>query len=269
MKNIHALQVLAIIGLTLAGPAWGWGPVAQQAVTLRAIDTLPRGLKEFYHAHRFELPTLALEGTPPADGPEERFGIDRLAPFPFSDVPVAEDAFKARFGEEAGRVGRLPWLAQESYARLVEAFKAGEKTPILNESDTLARLVAQLDNPLALAENADGQKTGQHGLWVRFTVRLPEAMEKRLKLDAEAAAYVDEPKRYMFAIAAGTYVWLDNLLYEEELAKRGQAGYTELYYEAFEKRVGGLLRLRLGHAATDVGSYWYTAWQAAGRPALK
>ena len=70
------------------------------------------------------------------------------------------------------------------------------------------------------------------------------------------------------AFTTDEYVWLDNLIYEEELAKRGQGGYTELYYEAFERRVGGLLKARLSRAATDVGSYWYTAWTAAGRPEL-
>ena len=46
-------------------------------------------------------------------------------------------------------------------------------------------------------------------------------------------------------------------------------GYTELYYEAFEQRARGILRDRLSRAAGDVGSYWYTAWTAAGRPDLK
>jgi hypothetical protein len=264
-----AVAAIATAGLALAPAAAAWGPVAQQAVTLKAIDTLPKGLKEFYRAHRFEMPTLALEAKPPEDAADWRFAVDRLLPFPFSDLPITEEPFKARFGDEGARVGRLPWLVHESYARLVEAFKSGEKQRILEESDLLAALVAQLDNPLALTDNADGHKTGQHGLWVRFTVRLPEAMEKRLKLDADAAAYVDDPKRYVFAMAAASYVWVDNLLYEEELARRGQSGYNELYYEAFEQRVGNLLRARLGRAATDAGSYWYTAWSAAGRPALK
>ena len=65
------------------------------------------------------------------------------------------------------------------------------------------------------------------------------------------------------------YIWLDNLLYLEDLAKRGQAGYTELYYEMLGEKAGPLLKARLQDATTDVGSYWYTAWTAAGRPELK
>ena len=103
---------------------------------------------------------------------------------------------------------------------------------------------------------------------MRIGTRLPEAMERHLKLNPDAAHFLDEPGEYIFAMINGTYVWLDNLLYQEELARRGKSGYTEIYYEAAEIRLGDILRGRLSQAAGDVGSYWYTAWTAAGRPEL-
>lgn len=252
-----------------AAPARAWGPVAHQRVTLEAIDTLPKGLKSFYRDHRLEIPSLGVDASPAEDGPERRFAADRLAPFPFAELPRTESALKERFGEEAAKAGRLPWLIHESYAKLVDAFRAGDKARILAESDTLSGFVADMANPLALTDNSDGQKTGQHGLWVRFGTRLPDAMDKRLKLSPEAARFLDDPAAHAFAMAASSYVWADNLLYEEDLARRGQSGYGERYYEAFERRGGALLRDRLEQAATDVGSYWFTAWTAAGRPELK
>jgi hypothetical protein len=262
---------LLVAALLAATPARAWGPVAHQAVLLKAIDTLPSPLKGFYRAHRLELPSLApdSEGEPVEEGPERRFAVDRLLPFPFLDLPRSEAEMKARFGEEATRAGRLPWLILEGYARLLAAFKAGDKAAILSESDTLAGLVADIKNPLALTDNADGQKTGQHGLFVRFSSRLPEAMDRRLKLSPEAARYLDDPKEYIFGMGAATYVWLDNLLYLEALAKRGKSGYTEIYYEAFEQRCGEILKDRLSEATADVGSYWYSAWIDAGKPDLK
>jgi hypothetical protein len=255
--------------LLAAAPARAWGPVAHQRVVLEAIDTLPKGLKSFYKDHRLEIPSLAVDASPLEDGPERRFAADRLVPYPFTDLPRTEDALKERFGEDAARAGRLPWLVQESYAKLVEAFRSGDKARILAESDTVAGYVADMANPLALTDNADGQKTGQHGLWVRFSSRLPDAMDKRLKMGPEAARFLDDPAAHTFAMAASSYIWVDNLLYEEDLARRGQSGYGERYYEALERRAGPLLRARLEQAATDVGSYWFTAWTAAGRPELK
>lgn len=260
----------AALVLGAAIPAAAWGPAAHERVTFEAIETLPKGLRPFYRAHRLEMPSLSVESVAAEDTPERRFAIDRLVPFPFTDVPRTEAAMKSRFGEEESKkVGRLPWLVQESYAKLVEAFKSGEKERILAESDTLSGYVADLANPLALTENSDGQKTGQHGLWMRFGTRLHDAMDKRLKMGPEAARYLDDPAAHAFATAGFAYIWLDNILYEEALARRGQSGYGELYYETLEKRAGPLLRARLEQAATDVGSYWFTAWTAAGRPELK
>lgn len=261
------LAAAAVMGA--AAPAAAWGSGVHQAVHLRAIDTLPGGLKPFYKNHRLEIPSLSLEPSVPQEGLERRFTIDRLLPFPFAEFPRSEAAAQARFGEALGQAGRLPWLLRESYARLVEAFKAGEKQRILDESDVLAGLVTDLHNPLALTENADGQKTGQHGLWIRFTERFPDSMGGGLKLDPDAAHFLDDPNEYVFSLINDSYVWLDNLLYLEDLARRGRTGYGELYYEALTQSAGGILRERLSHAAASVGSYWYSAWTAAGRPQLK
>jgi len=255
--------------LALPGHARAAGPVIQQAVVARTIDTLPKPLQKFYKAHRLELPSLALEPTFPEPSPERRFAVDKLLPFPFGELPHSEAGIKSKYAEAANTVGRLPWLVQESYARLVDAFKLGDKEKILTESDTLAGLVADVHLPLNLSQNSDGQNTGQHGLWVRFAQKLPEAMEKRLKLDPDAANYLDDPREFVFSIINATYVWLDNLLYLDDLAKRGEGGYTEIYYEDFEKKAGPVARQLLSTAAEDAGSYWYTAWTVAGKLELK
>jgi hypothetical protein len=242
---------------------------AQQAVLAKAIDTLPKPLKKFYERHREEMPSLALEPTFPKRGPDRRFQVDRLLPFPFIGLPRSEKALVAKFGEEAEKVGRLPWLVQESYARLVEAYKAGDKVKILEGSDEIGGLIVDLHSPLNLTENYDGQETGQHGLWLRISDRLPEAMGKDLKLDPDAANYLDDPDEYVFSMILETYVWVDNVLYLEALASRGETGRGAPYYDALARRVGPVLRTQLSRAAEDAGSYWYTAWTVAGRPELE
>lgn len=253
-----------------ASPALAWGPIGQQLVVSRAIDTLPKPLEKFYKEHRLEVPSLSPDWRPPAPDPSRRFEVDRLLPFPFVDLPRTETGLKARFGEDvSGRVGRLPWLIQESYARLLEGFRSGDKGKILAESDLLASLVADLCNPLSLTENADGQKSGQDGLHARFSDRSLEAWQTRLKLSLGPAVYLDDPKEYVFSLINETYIWLDNVLYQEDLSRRGKSGYTEIYYDDLERRVGPILRERLAEAAVAAGSYWYTAWTVAGRPELK
>jgi hypothetical protein len=244
--------------------------LAHQVTTAAAIETLPKQMKGFYKDHRAEMPSLALEPEFPTRGPERRFLIDRLLPFPFTELPRSEAALAAKYGEKANGVGRLPWLVQESYARLVDAMKGPDKEKILAESDVLAGLVVDLRSPLNLTDNFDGQRTGQHGLWVRIVEKLPQALGKDLRLSPDAANYLDNPKEYVFSIILGSYVWLDNILYLEELARRGKAGYGDPYYEDLARKVGPILRQQvLSPAAEDAGSFWYTAWTVAGRPELK
>jgi hypothetical protein len=280
MKGQRAVRTLLTAALPLAGaglvaaqPAPASRErvleLAHQVTVSAAIDTLPKQLKGFYKAHRMEMPSLALEPEFPVRGPERRFLVDRLLPFPFRELPRTEAEIKARFGEKADGLGRLPWLIHESYARLLEAMKANNKEKILAESDVLGGLVVDLHSPLNLTDNYDGQKTGQHGLWVRLVEKLPQAMGKELRVSPDAANYLDNPKEYVFSMMLGTYVWLDNTLYLEELARRGKSGYGDPYFEDLARRVGPILRERLARASEDAGSYWYTAWTVAGRPELK
>ena len=271
LNRAFTTLLFGAFGLALLdSSARAFGPIGQPFVLTKAIDTLPKPLGKFYKDHRLEMPSLAPEATFADKTPDRRFELDRLMPFPFLDLPHSEAGLKARFGEDVGeRIGRLPWLVQESYARLVQAFKEGERAKILEESDRLGVLLIDLHNPLSLTENSDGQKTMQHGLKARFSVRSLEAMQTRLKLSPDSAKYLDDPKEFVFSMINGTYVWLDNVLYEEELAHRGKPGYTETYYEDFERRVWPIQKTLLNRAAEYVGSYWYTAWVAAGKPEIK
>jgi hypothetical protein len=265
----RSLGLAAMLGMCLSASSVGaWGRVAHQAVTTRAMGALPKGLKGFVERHALELPSLAPEARLPEEGLARRFAVDRLAPFPFQDVPQVEAEFRARYGDAAGEAGRLPWLIHESYDRLVVRFKAREKAPILEEADLLAGLLTDLHNPLALTDNFDGQKTSQDGLWQRFAVRLPEASE-RLRIDADAAHLIDDPHGHVFAMLRATYIWADNIVYEEELARRGGAAGSLQYFSALTDRCGEILNQRLSWAARDVSSYWYSAWVAAGRPPLE
>jgi hypothetical protein len=267
---LRVLLPLTLGLLLTAVPAWPFGPAAHRAVSEEAVETLPKGLKPFYKAHKAEMTTLSFDGLTEEESPERRFAIDRVGRFPFDDVARTEATFKEKHAAELAQMGRLPWLLKESYARLVVAFKAQDRQKILAESDVLAGLVTDLHNPLAVSRNSDGQETGQHGLWMRFSVNLPEAMQKRLSVKGDAADFLDRPNEYVFRILVSTYVWLDNLLYEEDLARRSSpGGFGDIYYDTLARRAGLILKDRLSAASSAVGSFWYTAWTEAGRPELK
>lgn len=242
--------------------------LAHRVVVEEAIDVLPKDLKEFYKDHRMEMPSQGPEPDFPDRGPDRRFQVDRLLPFPFKGLPRTEKALLAKFGEEAEKVGRLPWLVHASYDRLLEAYRAEDKGAVLLGSDEMAGFMIDLNSPLNLTVNFDGQDTGQHGLWLRLTEKLPQAMGKDLKLRSDAANFLDQPEGYVFSVMLESYVWVDNILYLDALAARGKDGYGAYYFDDFARRAGPILRERLSRAAEDTASYWYTAWTAAGRPEL-
>ena len=262
------LIAVAIVLVALGVRVEAWGPAAHRMVHERAIDGLPKELKGFYKRHRKELPTLAPDLDVPPEGPERRFLVDRLAPYPFLDLPESEEAIQRRY-PDAGDIGRLPWMVQEAYARLVEAMKGGEKVAILEASDNLAGLLLDLHNPLALTENNDGQRSRQPGVWLRISVRLPQTLEGRVKIKPDVAYLVDDPNGFVFSIIRATYVWLDNVLYEEDLATRRSGGRTDLYYDNLLEGLKPLIEIQLNKATRHIASYWYTAWVAAGRPELR
>jgi hypothetical protein len=61
---------------------------------------------------------------------------------------------------------------------------------------------------------------------------------------------------------------LENILLADRRARGGLSDYTDEYYDRFYNFAGAILIRQLTEAATDVGSYWLTAWINAGRPQL-
>jgi len=268
MKPTTLLRLaLSLLIAFVPASSFAWSDAVYRLVLRKAMDTLPKAQKKYFESHRYEMPSLIPDEDPPVRPDGRRFALDALGSYPFTNIPQDEAALKANADPAA--VGRLPFLLLEAHERLVEAFRSGDKVRILNEADAVGILAADLNNPLALSENFDGQETEQPGLSQRFTFQLAESMERKLKLNPEAARLLDNPRDYVFGTMVRSHVWVDNILYADDLAHRGKSAYGGSYFEAFELRAGQLLSEILSNAAADVGSFWYTAWTEAGRPELR
>ena len=66
----------------------------------------------------------------------------------------------------------------------------------------------------------------------------------------------------------GAHRWLESILLADRNALRGENSYTDEYYDRFYNEAGAILIRQLSDAATDIGSFWLTAWANAGGPAL-
>ena len=262
-----ALLAVAVCALTWPRGAVAWNDVGYRIIVDKAVDALPKPIKEFYKGRKASLVEQAID--PSRSERHLLFEADRLEPFPFLGLPEKREAAVARFGEEkVNEVGDLPWRVVDEYAKLVEAFRALDKDAIVDHSARLAVYVGELHNPLNVSLHGDGDLYDQQGLRERFNSRFLEVYGDKLKVSASTAIFLDRPSEYVFSIVRDSYVWADNLVLIDSLARVGVSSYDRFYYEGLLLRASGVASERLSRAAENAASYWYTAWTAAGKPDL-
>src|SRR6266513_54275 len=78
------------------------------------------------------------------------------------------------------------------------------------------------------------------------------------------------PRNYKAAVTKFGKPKLDAkaILLADRNARHGENSFTDEYYDRFYDQAAAILIRQLSDAATDVGSFWLTAWVNAGRPQL-
>jgi len=80
--------------------------------------------------------------------------------------------------------------------------------------------------------------------------------------------FLSDPTDHAFDACMSAHSWVENILLADRRAREGLSDYTDEYYDHFYNETAAILIRQLTEAATDVGSYWLTAWINAGRPQL-
>jgi hypothetical protein len=82
------------------------------------------------------------------------------------------------------------------------------------------------------------------------------------------AVFIEDPTDHAFEACLSAHSWLETVLLADRNARRGENSYNDDYYDRFYNQAAAILIRQLSDAASDVGSYWLTAWINAGRPQL-
>jgi hypothetical protein len=82
------------------------------------------------------------------------------------------------------------------------------------------------------------------------------------------AYFISDPTDRAFEACLSSHSWLETILLADRNARHGENSYTDEYYDRFYNQAAAILIRQLSDAATDVGSFWLTAWVNAGRPQL-
>jgi len=251
-----------------------WGKNGHRLIVNKAVETLPQNVREFFDTNRG---FLLLHVTDPLDviakTPAERhnhfIALDKYGRFPFEPLPRDYKAAVTKFGKtKLDANGLLPWQIGVYSKKLTEALKDGKWDEAKLNAAILANYVAEAHDPFNTTDNFDGHLSGQPGVNERFGTTLVDRFSSFFPMRPNDAVFVNDPTDHAFEACLGSHSWLETILMADRRARRGENSFTDEYYDRFYNQAAAILIRQLSEAATDVGSFWLTAWQNAGRPQL-
>ncbi len=273
-RRKSALALCAALGLSLPDHAFAWGKNGHRLVVNKAIDTLPQDIRPFFESN---LALLSQHVTDPLDAiaksPAERHNhfilLDKYGRFPFEALPRNYKAAVTKFGKpKLDANGLLPWQIGVYSEKLTEAMKVGKWDEARLDAAILANYVAEAHDPFNTTDNFDGHLSAQPGVNERFATTLIDRYSSFFPMRPNDAIFINDPTDRAFEACLSSHSWLETILLADRNARRGENSFTDEYYDRFYNQAAAILIRQLSDAATDVGSFWLTAWVNAGRPQL-
>ena len=270
-----ALAAVSVsVSLVGAHTALAWGRNANKLVVNKAIETLPPDIREFFESNRA---LLSQHVTDPLDSiakiAAEKHNhflyLDKYGRFPYDALPRSYKAAVTKFGKTKLQAnGVLPWQVGVFSQKLTEDMKTGHWDEAKLDAAILANYVAEAHDPFNTTEDFDGKLTGQSGINERFGTTLVDRYSSFFPMRPTDAAFISDPTDHAFEACLRSHSWLENILLADRNSRKSQNSYNDEYFDHFYNAAAVTLIRQLSDAATDVGSYWLTAWTNAGRPQL-
>jgi hypothetical protein len=275
-SQMRASLLLAVVAMYVLFPpcARAWGGNGHKLIVNQAIDTLPSEIRYFFEANRSFLlqhvtdPLEAIEKTP-SERHHHFLYLDKYGRFPFDSLPRSYKTAVAKYTKaklEAN--GLLPWQVGVYSEKLTEAMKAGRWDEAKLDAAILANYVAEAHDPFNTTENFDGRLTAQTGINGRFGTTLIDKYSSFFPMRPNDPVYIHDPTDRAFEACLSSHSWLETILLADRNARHGENSFNDEYFDRFYNQAAAILIRQLSDAATDVGSYWLTAWVNAGKPQL-
>lgn len=266
--------MLACLSALAAAATYGWGENGERLVTNKAIDTLPEEMGTFFDDNRQYLvqhvtDAGTLDAKIASDEHKDYIQLDHYGSFPYSALPRVYNSAVEKYGRHTLETyGLLPWQIGLYSKKLTDAFEAHSWPEAKVAAASLAHYVAAAHDPFNTTINSDGKLSSQAGVRGRFDTVLVDRYQLFFFVKPNEAAFISDPTDRAFDMALEAHSWLENILLCDRRAHQGLTSYNEEYYDRFYAQAGAVLVRQLSDAATDIGSYWMTAWINAGRPTL-
>ncbi len=265
-----------ILALLLTLPLHAWGDKGHRTVSTLALRALPPEPRGWFAGREAEVCDHASDPDhwrqDRKEGP--RHFMD-LEPYGGADqMPRTLDEAQAKLGGDFYRRGVVPWIIQDRWRDLVDAFRAGDPAKVAFATAILGHYIGDAHVPLHTTDNHDGQLTGQRGVHSRWESGLVErhiSAEDLTVLPAQPdKAIFSRPWDWLKA----SHALIPQLLEDDRDADRtspmGSRGKTRTaaYWMIFWSKQGPVVKQQLQLAGQHLGDAILNAWIAAGRPAL-
>lgn len=207
-----------------------------------------------------------------AENPRHYFEPDRLPEdFDlFSLLPDRDEAFARQISVRAEEIGVAPWTIVELLEEMTGAMRTNDWVWAARCGAAMSHYVADLHMPLHCTRNFNGQETWQHGIHTRWESDMTKAFFRPRQMRRTPAVYIEDPFRAVLEWVARSVELVPQILRADIIAKRSAGGRTdtETYYLKLWELSADLVNTRIGDAASDLSSLWYTAWVNAGKPPI-
>lgn len=288
MRKLAAAVIVVAAGVAATVDLGAWGMDVHRMISEHAVDRMPAEIKPLFINHKAFIAehsvdpdlwrTADLKSAWGDEPPNHFLDIDfeEGSRPPFNNVPRDWDEYVKKLGiGPATRYGRLPWRAEEIYNRIVDAMKMLGRPDAPYAADNIRYLVAVLAHyiedahqPLHGALNYDGQITNQRGIHSRFETQMVLRNPKAWRWTPGKVEVITDFKAFMFKTVIDSQQLVAPLLAADLKAAEGREFYDEQYFTILTREAGPIAERRMNEAATAVASAAYSAWVAAGKPAL-
>ena len=266
---------ILILLLLAATPLWSWGDKGHRVVSTLALRSLPEEPRAWFAGREAEVCDHASDPDhwkqDRKEGPRHFLDLE-----PYGDpehLPRTLEEAHAKVGGDYYRLGVVPWIIQDRWRDLVDAFRGGDPARVAMATAILGHYIGDAHVPLHTTDNHDGQLTNQRGVHSRWESGLVERHIMADDLTVVPAqpdlAIFDRPWDWLQA----AHALVPQLLVDDRDADRttpvGSRGKQrgEAYWMVFWAKQGPVVKQQLQLAGQHLGDAILSAWIEAGRPA--
>ncbi len=273
MKNFRTFLIVFFIPVLFV---FGWGDKGHKLIAKKALLILQSEIK-FSDETRDAIILHSVDPDyrkkqDPTEPKKHFIDIDYYKEFLNGNMIESKDSLVKIYGDSiVTDQGTLPWATEDTYAKLVNAFKEKNKEKIILFASDLAHYVGDGHQPLHASINYNGQLSGQKGIHFRYEIEmidryLPEL--DSMNINAKPV-YVKNLLSRIFDYITESNVNMDLILSSDKFAlAHGNNKYEDDYYKLLWFRTKYVTENEISEGASMLASMIYSAWIDAGKPEI-